>query len=66
VILAEGNYVIARGRFSGYGHPAAWIAADIPRFEDSKLAEHWDVLHDEATRAESKSGLLMFGEKFLG
>jgi predicted SnoaL-like aldol condensation-catalyzing enzyme len=64
VILAEGDYVIAHGRFSGHGRPAAWIAADIVRFEDGKLAEHWDVLQDEATRADSKSGLPMFGERF--
>jgi hypothetical protein len=28
------------------------------------LAEHWDVLQDEATRAESLSGLPMFGNTF--
>ena len=50
VILAEGDYVIAHGRFSGHGRPASWIAADIVRFEDGRLAEHWDVLQDEATR----------------
>jgi hypothetical protein len=27
-------------------------------------AEHWDVLQDEVTRAESQSGLPMFGKKF--
>lgn len=64
VILAEGDYVIAHGRFSGHGRPAAWIAADIVRFEDGKLAEHWDVLQDEATQAESVSGLPMFGDRF--
>jgi len=53
VILAEGDYVIAHGRFSGHGRPVAWIAADVVRFEDGKLAEHWDVLQDEATQAES-------------
>ncbi len=42
LILAEGDYVIAHGRFSGHGRPVAWIAADIVRFEDGKLAEHWD------------------------
>jgi predicted SnoaL-like aldol condensation-catalyzing enzyme len=61
---AEGDYVIAHGRFTGSGRPAAWIAADIVRFEDGKLAEHWDVLQDEATRAESVSGLPMFGNHF--
>jgi predicted SnoaL-like aldol condensation-catalyzing enzyme len=64
LILAEADYVIAHGRFSGHGRPAAWIAADIVRFEDGKLTEHWDVLQDEATRAESLSGLPMFGDRF--
>ena len=27
-------------------------------------ADHWDVLQDEATKAESRSGLPMFGTKF--
>ena len=64
LILAEGDYVIAHGRFSGMGRPAAWIAADVIRFEDGKLAEHWDVLQDEATQEQSVSGLPMFGDRF--
>jgi predicted SnoaL-like aldol condensation-catalyzing enzyme len=64
LILAEGDYVIAHGRFSGHGRPRSMIAADIVRFEDGKLAEHWDVLQDEATQAESLSGLPMFGDHF--
>lgn len=64
LIVAEGDYVIAHGRFSGHGRPAAWIAADIVRVEDGRLAEHWDVLQDEATEAESRSGLPMFGDRF--
>jgi predicted SnoaL-like aldol condensation-catalyzing enzyme len=64
LIVAEGDYVIAHGRFSGNGRPAAWIAADVVRFEDGKLAEHWDVLQDEATREQSVSGLPMFGNRF--
>jgi predicted SnoaL-like aldol condensation-catalyzing enzyme len=64
LILAEGDYVITHGRFSGHGRPAAWIAADVVRMEDGKLAEHWDVLQDEATKAQSISGLPMFGNRF--
>jgi predicted SnoaL-like aldol condensation-catalyzing enzyme len=64
LILAEGDYVIAHGRFTGLGRPAAWIAADVVRFEDGLLKEHWDVLQDEATKAESLSGLPMFGDTF--
>ena len=64
VIVAEGDLVIVHGRFSGTGLPRNWIAADIVRIADGVLAEHWDVLQDEATRAESKSGLPMFGDSF--
>ncbi|MEA2913869.1 MAG: hypothetical protein QOJ15_5950 [Bradyrhizobium sp.] len=64
VILAEGDFVIVHGRFSGTGLPRNWIAADVVRVVDGKLAEHWDVLQDEAARAESKSGLPMFGDSF--
>ena len=45
------------GRFSGEHRPVNWIGVDILRIADGVLAEHWDVLQDEATRAESKSGL---------
>jgi predicted SnoaL-like aldol condensation-catalyzing enzyme len=64
LIVAEADYVIVHGRFSGFGRPAAWIAADVVRIEDGRLAEHWDVLQDEAKQAESKSGLPMFGDRF--
>src|SRR3954465_526369 len=61
LIVAEGDYVIIHGRFSGKGRPVASVPADIVRIENGRLAEHWDVLQDEATKAESKSGLPMFG-----
>ena len=64
VILAEGDYVIAHGRFSGHGRPRSWIASDVVRIEGGRLVEHWDVLQDEATKAESLSGLPMFGDRF--
>ncbi len=52
--------------FSGHGPPVAWIAADIVRIENGRLAEHWDVIEDEARRESSKSGLPMFGDHFTG
>ena len=64
LIVAEGEFVIVHGRFSGHGRPKSWIAADILRIVDGVLVEHWDVLQDEASRAESKSGLPMFGDNF--
>ena len=63
-IVAEGDYVIVHGRFTGTGRPVAWVAADVVRIEDGRLAEHWDVLQDEVTEAESKSGRPMFGDRF--
>ena len=56
-IVAEGDFAIVHGRFSGNGRPVAWIAADILRIQNEILVEHWDVLQDEARRQESKSGL---------
>jgi predicted SnoaL-like aldol condensation-catalyzing enzyme len=64
VTAASGDFVILHGRFSGHGLPAAWVVADIVRMEGDLLAEHWDVIQDEATREQSKSGLPMFGDKF--
>jgi predicted SnoaL-like aldol condensation-catalyzing enzyme len=64
LVVAEKDYVIVHGRFSGTGRPRNWIAADIVRVADGVLAEHWDVLQDEAPKAESRSGLPMFGTMF--
>jgi predicted SnoaL-like aldol condensation-catalyzing enzyme len=64
VIVADGEFVIIHGRFSGLGRPKNWIAADILRIVDGVLVEHWDVIEDEASRTESKSGRPMFGADF--
>ena len=64
LIIAEGDYVLLHGRFSGIGQPANWIVVDIVRLEDGRLAEHWDVIQDEASKDSSKSGLPMFGAAF--
>jgi predicted SnoaL-like aldol condensation-catalyzing enzyme len=63
-IVADGDFVIVHGRFSGMGLPVNWIAADILRIENGLLAEHWDVIEDEVTREKSASGLPMFGDAF--
>ena len=64
MIVADGDLVIVHGRFSGFGAPVNWIAADILRIEDGLFVEHWDVIQDEATREQSKSGRPMFGDSF--
>jgi len=63
-IVAEGDFVIVHGRFSDFGEPVNWISADIVRIRDGILVEHWDVIQDEATQEQSRSGLPMFGDVF--
>ena len=64
VIVADGDFVIVHGRFSGIGLPVNWIAADILRIKEGILIEHWDVIQDEATKEQSKIGNPMFGDTF--
>ena len=64
LIMADGDFVIVHGRFSGTGLPVNWIAADILRIKEGILVEHWDVIQDEATKEQSKSGNPMFGNAF--
>jgi hypothetical protein len=58
MILADKEFVIVHGRFSGHGGPRSWIAADIVSIANGLLTE--------ATREESQSGLPMFGTTFPG
>jgi predicted SnoaL-like aldol condensation-catalyzing enzyme len=62
--VAEGDLVIVHGRFSGFGTPVNWIAADIVRIQNEILVEHWDVIQDEATEEQSVSKRPMFGTTF--
>jgi len=68
--VAEKDFEIVHGRFSGMGLPVNWIAADIVRVKDgalvdcSRVASSWDVIEDEATQEQSKSGRAMFGSTF--
>jgi predicted SnoaL-like aldol condensation-catalyzing enzyme len=64
VIVADGDFVIVHGRFSGFGATVNWIAADILRIQDGILVEHWDVIQDEAAEEQSKSKAPMFGDRF--
>ena len=63
--VADGDFVLLHGRYSGLGEGVRnWVVVDIVRMENGVLAEHWDVIQDEATRAQSKSGNPMFGSEF--
>jgi len=63
-IVADSAYVMLHGRFSGIRQPVNWVVADILRIDNGLLAEHWDVIQDEATEEQSKSGAPMFGKTF--
>jgi predicted SnoaL-like aldol condensation-catalyzing enzyme len=64
LIVAEGDYVMVHGRFTNVGTSRAIIVVNIFRIENGALAEHWDVVQQEATKQESKSGLPMFKDYF--
>jgi predicted SnoaL-like aldol condensation-catalyzing enzyme len=64
LLISDGEYVMIHGRFSGHGRPRSWVAADILLLRDGLMVEHWDVIQDEVTEAESKSGSPMIGPVF--
>jgi len=57
--FAEGDFVIVHGRYVG-GDSKTLVAADIFRFENDQVIEHWDVLQEEVPAAETKAGNPMF------
>lgn len=57
LIVAGGDLVAIHGRIRGWAD-APQIVVDLFRIEGGKLAEHWDVLQDEATT--SQDGIPMF------
>jgi len=63
ILVAEGHHVMIHSRYS---HPdgSAIVVVDIMRIEDGVFQEHWDVIQPEASEAESKSKLPMFGNRF--
>ena len=62
--ISSDDFVFVHGRYSNTGLTANWVVVDIVRIENGVLAEHWDVIQDEATREQSKSGNPMFGDEF--
>jgi predicted SnoaL-like aldol condensation-catalyzing enzyme len=65
LIVANDDYVIVHGRISGNGGPRNWIIATILRIEDRCVAEQWEVVQDEVSQMESRSGRPMFGDGFV-
>lgn len=59
IIIAEGEYVAIHGRIRGWALKPQ-VVVDIFRVKNGRLAEHWDVMQDEATVSGNKSGISMF------
>jgi predicted SnoaL-like aldol condensation-catalyzing enzyme len=59
VVLAEGNIVMIYGRYIG-GTKKTLIGADIFRFENDIVVEHWDVLQEEVPVEKTVAGNQMF------
>jgi predicted SnoaL-like aldol condensation-catalyzing enzyme len=57
--VADGDLVMVHGRYTGWG-PKPMVAVDIFRVENGKVVEHWDVLQEEVSAADTRSGNAMF------
>ena len=58
-IFEDGDLVAIHGRYTGWAGKNM-IAVDIFRFENGKIAEHWDVMQEEVPAAASVNGNAMF------
>ena len=57
--VADGDLVMVHGRYTGWG-PNPMVAVDIFRVTDGKVVEHWDVMQEEVSTADTASGHAMF------
>jgi predicted SnoaL-like aldol condensation-catalyzing enzyme len=63
IILAEDDHVMVHSRYTN-PDGSAIVVVDIMRIKDGIFQEHWDMIQPEASEAESKSKLPMFGDTF--
>ena len=57
--VADGDLVMVHGRYTGWG-PRPMVAVDIFRVTGGKVVEHWDVMQEEVSAADTASGHAMF------
>lgn len=55
IFIEKDDLVISHSEVHGWG-PNPLIVVDIFRFEDGKIAEHWDVVQEEVPAAKTASG----------
>lgn len=59
LMVAEGDFVAIHGRIRGWAD-VPQVVIDLFRIEDGRLAEHWDVLQNEAPATHAFGGIAMF------
>lgn len=59
LVVAEGDLVAIHGRIHGWAS-GPQVVVDIFRVEDGRLAEHWDVLQNEAPVNSALGAVAMF------
>ena len=59
LVVAEGDLVAIHGRIRGWAD-APQVVVDLFRIENGRLAEHWDVLQNEAPVTTKLGGVSMF------
>jgi predicted SnoaL-like aldol condensation-catalyzing enzyme len=59
LMLAEGDLVAIHGRIRGWADVPK-VVVDMFRIENGQLAEHWDVLQNDASVTERLSDISMF------
>jgi predicted SnoaL-like aldol condensation-catalyzing enzyme len=59
LMIAEADMVAIHGRIRGWGD-VPQVVTDIFRIENGRLAEHWDVLQNEAPVEATLGGVSMF------
>jgi predicted SnoaL-like aldol condensation-catalyzing enzyme len=58
--VADGDLVMVHGRYTGWG-PRPMVAVDmLPPQRMAKVVEHWDVMQEEVSAADTASGHAMF------
>jgi predicted SnoaL-like aldol condensation-catalyzing enzyme len=55
IFIESDNLVLAHSQVHGWG-PSPLIVVDIFRFENGKIAEHWDVVQSEVPAEKTASG----------
>jgi predicted SnoaL-like aldol condensation-catalyzing enzyme len=62
LMIAQGDLVAIHGRIRGWAE-VPQVVVDVFRVEGGKLAEHWDVLQNEAVVDPALGGITMFDPK---